>query len=58
MISKYRSSVEEFLSMPKDIGFEYMESVVDEIMEEEKVSWTVAYEIFGSMCDSIVMEKY
>ena len=50
--SKYMNSVREYLEMPKDIGFEYMESVVDEIMENENLSWTQAYELFGSMCDS------
>ena len=49
--SLYVASVREYLTMPKDIGFEYMESIVDEIMENENVSWTQAYEFFGSMCD-------
>ena len=50
--SLYVASVREYLTMPKDIGFEYMESIVDEIMENENLSWTQAYELFGSMCDS------
>lgn len=58
MISKYRSSVEEYLTLPKDIGFEYMESLVAEIEEEEKVSWTVAYEMFCKMVDELTLVRY
>ena len=43
--SLYVSAVREYLTMPKDIGFDYMESIVDEIMDAESVTWTEAYEI-------------
>ena len=56
--AKYVESVREYLTMPKDIGFDYMESIVDEIMDAESVTWTEAYEFFGSLCDRVIMEKY
>jgi L-ribulose-5-phosphate 3-epimerase UlaE len=56
--SLYVSAVREYLTMPKDIGFDYMESIVDEIMDAESVTWTEAYEFFGSLCDRVIMEKY
>ena len=56
--SLYIPAVREYLTMPKDIGFEFMESIVDEIMESESVTWTEAYEYFGSLVDRVIMEKY
>ena len=56
--SLYVPAVREYLTMPKDIGFDYMESIVDEIMDAESVTWTEAYEFFGSLCDRVIMEKY
>ena len=56
--SLYVPAVREYLTMPKDIGFEFMESIVDEIMESESVTWTEAYEYFGSLVDRVIMEKY
>ena len=56
--SLYVDSVRYYLTMPKDIGFEFMESIVDEIMESESVTWTEAYEYFGSLVDRVIMEKY
>ena len=48
----------EYLTMPKDIGFDLMETIVDEIMDAESVTWTEAYEYFGSLVDRVIMEKY
>ena len=53
--SLYVPAVREYLTMPKDIGFEFMESIVDEIMESESVTWTEAYEYFGSLVDRVIM---
>jgi hypothetical protein len=56
--SLYIPAVREYLEMPKDIGFECMESLVDAIMELESITWTEAYEYFGSLVDRVIMEKY
>jgi hypothetical protein len=44
--------------MPKDIGFDYMETLVEEISDAECITWTEAYEFFGAMCDKVIMEKW
>ena len=51
----YVPAVREYLTMPKDIGFDFMESIVDEIAENENVTWTEAYEYFGSLVDRVIM---
>ena len=51
----YVESVRDYLTMPKDIGFDLMETIVDDIMENENVTWTEAYDYFGSLVDRIVM---
>jgi len=53
MLSKYYNSVKIYLSMPKDMGFEYMEVILDE-MVEDGMSWSEAYEAFGAMVDYVV----
>ncbi len=53
-LSKYYDSVKIFLGMPKDIGFEYMEVILDE-MAEDGMSWSEAYELFGAMVDYVVV---
>ena len=51
----YVDSVRYYLTMPKDIGFDYMESLVDEISDAEEITWTEAYEYFGSLVDRVIM---
>ena len=53
-LSKYYNSVKIYLSMPKDMGFEYMEVILDE-MVEDGMSWSEAYETFGAMVDYVVV---
>ena len=56
--SVYLDSVRTYLTMPKDIGFDYMETLVEEISDAECITWTEAYEFFGAMCDKVIMEKW
>lgn len=51
----YVDSVRYYLTMPKDIGFDYMESLVEEISDAEEITWTEAYEYFGSLVDKVIM---
>lgn len=51
----YVDAVREYLTMPKDVGFDYMETIVDEIVDNENVTWTEAYDYFGSLVDRVVM---
>lgn len=51
----YVSAVREYLTMPKDIGFDFMEDLVQEISDTEEITWTEAYDYFGSLCDRVVM---
>ena len=44
----YLDAINEYLTMPKDIGFDFMETVVDEIADNENVTWTEAYDYFCS----------
>ena len=37
--SLYVDSVRYYLTMPKDIGFDYMESLVEEISDAEEITW-------------------
>ena len=55
--AKYVESVREYLTMPKDIGFDLMETIVDEICDNENVTWTEAYDYFGFLVDSVIMGK-
>lgn len=58
LINKYYESIKTYLSLPKDIGFDYMEEIVSVIEEEEGMSWTEAYEMFGEMVDFVIdMER-
>ena len=54
--ANYVESVREYLTMPKDIGFDYMETIVDKIMDAESVTWTEAYDYFGSLVDKVIMD--
>ncbi len=53
MIESYRVAASEYLKMPKDIGFDFMETVVDEMMEELEISWTEAYELFYDLTETV-----
>jgi hypothetical protein len=50
-LSYYVRAVETYLTLPKDVGFDYMETIVAEIEEEFNVSWTDAYTMFGELVD-------
>ena len=51
--SRYSDIAETYRSLPKDIGFDYMETVVAELEDELEISWTEAYELFGK-----IVERY
>ena len=58
VINKYYESIKTYLSLPKDIGFDYMEEVVAIIEDEEGMTWTEAYEMFGELVDFVIdMER-
>lgn len=58
LVNKYYESIKTYLSLPKDIGFDYMEEIVATIEDEEKMSWTEAYEMFGELVDFVIdMER-
>ena len=50
-LSYYVRAVETYLTLPKDVGFDYMETIVAEIEEEFNVSWTDAYSMFCELVD-------
>mgnify|MGYP006291677779 CR=1 FL=1 len=50
-LAYYVTAVETYLTLPKDVGFDYMETIVAEIEEEFNVSWTDAYAMFGELVD-------
>lgn len=52
MISKYLERVKLYTTLPKDIGFNLMEEVVAD-MEDEGMSFSAAYELFGEMVDYV-----
>ncbi len=52
MVSKYLERVRLYTTLPKDIGFDLMEEVVAE-MEDEGMSFSTAYELFGEMVDYV-----
>ena len=58
LINKYYETIKTYLSLPKDVGFDYMEEVVAMIEDEEGMSWTEAYEKFGEFVDFVIdMER-
>jgi hypothetical protein len=58
LINKYYESIKTYLTLPKEIGFDYMEEIVATIEDEEGMSWTEAYELFGEMVDFVIdMER-
>lgn len=52
MVSKYLERVRVYTTLPKDIGFDLMEEIVSE-MEDEGMSFSAAYELFGEMVDYV-----
>ena len=52
MVSKYLERVKIYTTLPKDIGFRLMEEIVAE-MEDEGMSFSAAYELFGEMVDYV-----
>ena len=58
MFQKYQESIEEYLTLPKDYAFKFMEELVAEIEDEEELDWSDAYEMFNDMVDAVVMSKY
>lgn len=57
IVSKYYDSVRTYLTLPKDVGFDYMESILAE-MEEDGLSFTAAYDLFGELVDYVMdMER-
>ena len=57
MLDKYRESIEEYITLPKDAGFKFMEELVAEIEDEEEMEWSDAYEAFGDMCSAVIIES-
>lgn len=57
LINKYYESIKIYLSMPKDMGFEYMEVILDEMVEEGR-TFGEAYALFGELVDFVIdMER-
>ena len=52
MVSKYLERVKLYTTLPKDISFDLMEEIVGE-MEDEGMSFSAAYELFGEMVDYV-----
>jgi hypothetical protein len=52
MISKYYDKVKEYTTLPKDIGFDVMESILAE-MEDDGMSFSEAYDCFGEMVEYV-----
>lgn len=58
MFQKYQESIEEYLTLPKDAGFKFMEELVAEIEDEEGLEWSDAYDTFNDMVSAVMMSKY
>ena len=57
VISTYNEPVRTYLSMPKDIGFDYMETIISN-MEDEGLTFTEAYDLFNELVDFVIdMER-
>ena len=57
VISTYYEPVRTYLSMPKDIGFDYMETIISN-MEDEGLTFTEAYDLFNELGDFVIdMER-
>lgn len=57
VISQYYEPVRTYLSMPKDMGFEYMEIILDR-MVDDGLTFGEAYDLFGELVDFVIdMER-
>jgi len=56
MLSKYYDSVKEYTTMPKDMGFVLMDTILSE-MENDGMSFTEAYETFNAMVDYVIVSE-
>ena len=52
MISKYYDRVKEYTTMPKDMGFVLMDTILSE-MEDDGMTFSEAYDAFGEMVDYV-----
>ena len=50
-LAYYVTAVETYLTLPKDVGFDYMETIVAELEDEFNISWSDAYKMFGELVD-------
>jgi len=53
MLMRYKLAASEYLTMPKDIGFDFMEVVVTEMEDELGISWSEAYELFCDLTETV-----
>ena len=57
MLDKYEESLEEYLTLPKDAAFKFMEELVAEIEEEEEMEWLDAYDAFIDMVSEVMIKR-
>lgn len=57
MISKYYDKVKEYTTLPKDLGFDVMESILAE-MEDDGMSFSEAYDCFAEMVEYVMISEY
>lgn len=53
-LSKYYDSVREYTTLPKDMGFVLMDTILSE-MEDDGMSFTEAYEMFDAMVEYVII---
>ena len=58
MLDKYEESLEEYLTLPKDAAFKFMEELVAEIEEEEEMEWSDAYDAFNDMITEVIAARF
>jgi hypothetical protein len=51
-LSKYYDKVKEYTTLPKDVGFDVMETILAE-MEDDGMSFSEAYDVFNEMVDYV-----
>jgi len=51
-LSKYYDKVKYYTTLPKDIGFDYMETILSE-MEDDGMTFPEAYACFCEMVDYV-----
>lgn len=54
MLSKYYDKVKEYTTMPKDMGFVLMDTILSE-MENDGMSFAEAYETFDAMVEYVII---